>query len=83
MLGMPSQHANTSHGFRPDPQDFETASGHLELRGRTMGTYLRACVRWLAEDPDAALAAVDSRWPETKPPGWPHVAPADEAAVPE
>jgi hypothetical protein len=74
---MPSQHRHKGHGFRPDPADFEAASGHLEERDRTMGAYLRASVRWLARDPDAALAAVEADWPERLPPGWPHIAPTD------
>lgn len=75
---MPSQHAHKSHGFRPDPLDFETAERNLRDRGgRTVGAYLKACVKWCAEDPDAAIAAVEMRWPDIKPPGWPHVAPPD------
>ncbi len=81
MMGrMPSQHAHKSHGFRPDPQDFAAAEGNLKRRGgRTVGAYLKACLKWCAEDPDAAIAAVDSRWPDIKPPGWPHAAPAPAA----
>jgi len=75
MMGrMPSQHAHKSHGFRPDPEDFAAAEASLKQRGRTVGAYLKACLKWCAEDPDAAIAAVDSRWPAIKPPGWPHVA---------
>lgn len=73
MGGMPSQHAHKSHGFRPDPGDFAAAEASLKQRGRTVGAYLKACLKWCAEDPDAAIAAVDSRWPSIRPPGWPHV----------
>jgi hypothetical protein len=38
-----------------------------------VGAYLKACLKWCVEDPDAAIAAVDSRWPSIKPPDWPHV----------
>ena len=77
---MPSQHAHKSRGFRPDPQDFDAAERNLKARGgRTVGAYLKACLKWCAEDPDAAIAAVDTRWPDIKPPGWPHVAPPDLA----
>jgi hypothetical protein len=79
MACMPSQHAHKARGFRPDPEDFAAAEGNLKQRGRTVGAYLKACLKWCAEDPDAAIAAVDSRWPEIKPPGWPHVAPPDVA----
>src|SRR5580658_8582000 len=73
---MPSQHAHKSRGFRPDPQDFDTAERNLKARGgRTVGAYLKACLKWCAEDPDTAIAAVDTRWPDVKPPGWPHVTP--------
>jgi hypothetical protein len=76
MERMPSQHAHKAHGFRPDPQDFAAAEGNLKERGgRTVGAYLKACLKWCAEEPDAAIAAVDSRWPDIKPSGWPHVAP--------
>jgi len=68
---MSSQHRYPSHGFRPDPDEFAAASEHLQARGRTAGAYLRACVRWLARDPDAALAALAGDWPEPRPPGRP------------
>ena len=85
MVGMPSQHAHKSHGFRPDPGDFAAAEASLKQRGRTVGAYLKACLKWCAEDPDAAIAAVDSRWPSIRPPGWPHVtspAPGPQAPTP-
>ena len=72
MGSMSSQHRYPSHGFRPDPDEFAAASEHLEGRGQTVGAYLRACLHWLARDPDAALAATAGHWPEPRPAGRPH-----------
>lgn len=71
MGGMASQHRHKSRGFRPDPGEYEAAAEHLERRGRTPGAYLRACLRWLDADPDAALAAVGPFWPDVRPTGRP------------
>jgi hypothetical protein len=68
---MSSQHRYASHAFRPDPDEFAAASEHLERRGQTAGAYLRACIRWLARDPDAALAATADDWPAPRPAGRP------------
>jgi hypothetical protein len=57
-----------SYGFRPDPDEFAAASEHLEARGRTTDAYLHACIRWLARDPDTALAAL-ADWPRPRPAG--------------
>lgn len=67
-----------SYGFRPDPAEFAAANGHLEARGRTTDAYLHACIRWLARDPDTALAALADDWPGPRPSG----APAVRAAPP-
>ncbi len=64
-------HRHPSHGFRPDPEDFEAATAELAARGHTVGTYLRACLRWVGRDPDAALAAVAACWPGPRPTGRP------------
>jgi hypothetical protein len=42
-------------------------------RGRNIvpGAFLRACLRWLASDPDEALAALRAHWPDTRPLGRP------------
>jgi len=68
---MSSQHRYPVHGFRPDPDDYDAARAHLEARGHTIGSYLRACVHWLARDPDAALAALAPHWPGPRPVGRP------------
>ena len=70
---MPSQHRHPLHGFRPEPAEYEGARASLEARGRTVGAYLRACLRWLARDPDAALAALAGDWPGPRPTGRPAV----------
>jgi len=48
-----------------------SASEHLERRGQTADAYLHACIRWLARDPDAALAATADDWPAPRPAGCP------------
>jgi hypothetical protein len=68
---MPSQHRHRVRGFRPEPAEFESARVRLEARGHTVGAYLRACLRWLARDPDAALAALAADWPGPRPNGRP------------
>ena len=68
---MSSQHRYPVHGFRPDPGDYDAARAHLEARGHTIGSYLRACVRWVARDPDAALAALAPHSPCQRPLGRP------------
>ncbi|HEY7201858.1 MAG TPA: hypothetical protein VIC57_16680 [Candidatus Dormibacteraeota bacterium] len=77
---MPSQHRHRLRGFRPEPAEFETARNRLEARGETVGAYLRACLRWLARDPDAALAALASDWPGPRPTGRPRGDPPPPAA---
>jgi hypothetical protein len=66
-----SQHQHPAHGFRPDPDDWAAAAARLEADGRTVGTYLRACLRFIASDPDAALAALAPHWPEPRLTGRP------------
>jgi len=68
---VPSQHRHPSHGFRPDPSEFSAASAELDARSETVGAFLRACLRWLARDPDAALAALAGSWPDPRPAGRP------------
>jgi hypothetical protein len=68
---VPSQHRHPAHGFRPDPGEFAAARDRLEARGQTVGAYLRACLRWLARDPDSALTATAADWPGPRPPGRP------------
>lgn len=53
-------------GFRPDAAERAAASSQLTSRGRVMSDFLRACLRWVADDPDAALAAVGKHWPEQR-----------------
>jgi hypothetical protein len=68
---MSSQHRHPVHGFRPDPEDYDAARAHLEARGHTIGSYLRACVQWAARDSDAALAALAPHSPSPRPLGRP------------
>lgn len=75
---MASQHRNPLHGFRPDPGEFEEARARLEARGHTVGVYLRACLRWLARDPDVALATLAADWPSQRTYGRPSSSAAAE-----
>ena len=63
---MNSQHTNTQRSWRPDPGEYDTSKAHLAERGHAMTAYLRAALRWLNHDPDAALAALGPFWPDTK-----------------
>src|SRR5690348_1072531 len=47
------------------------AREHLKARSHKIGSYLRACVRWLARGSGAALATVGPRWPGPRPVGRP------------
>lgn len=60
------------------------ARERLAARGHTVGAYLRACLRWLARDPDAALAVLSADWPGPRPRGRPSgERPPSPAAEPE
>jgi hypothetical protein len=58
-------HRHPVFGFRPDPRHVAAAEEVLrdEGQGRSVGGYLEACLRWLAEDPRTALAAAAPWWP--------------------
>jgi predicted ATPase len=47
-------------GFRPPPQDVSAARQRLDQHDPqwSITAYLQACLRWLAEEPKTALAAV-------------------------
>lgn len=67
---MSSQHQFTTRTFRPAPDEFTGASANLP-EGKTMDAFLRACLRGLRDDPEAALAFVETRWPAPKKRGRP------------
>ena len=62
--GGPGPHRHPVFGFRPDPGHVAAAEEILkdEGSGRTVGGYLEACLRWLAEDSRTALAAATPWW---------------------
>lgn len=68
---VPSQHQHPVHAFRPAPGEWDPAEEILAARGVKPGTFLRACLRWLASDPGAALAALAGHWPDERPRGRP------------
>lgn len=55
---MGSQHRYPARALRLPPQLWEDAQAHARQRKLDMNTYLVACVRWLAEQPDTALQHV-------------------------
>jgi hypothetical protein len=64
MPTMANMHRRATKAFRPDVEaEYQPALALLADRGRTMNGYLRACLRWLAADPDAALLVVREHWP--------------------
>ncbi|KAA2245896.1 hypothetical protein F0L68_41160 [Solihabitans fulvus] len=68
---MTSQHGQKQRSWRPEPDEYADAKAALNARGRSMSAYLRACLRWLNSDPDAALAALSPVWPEPRLTGRP------------
>ncbi|HEX4830349.1 MAG TPA: hypothetical protein VH478_04570 [Trebonia sp.] len=68
---MPSQHRNQARAFRPEDGEWNPAEEILTARGLVPGAFLRACLRWLASDPDAALDTLEGHWPGTRPLGRP------------
>jgi hypothetical protein len=64
-------HTQRQRTFRPDPGEYAAAQAHLAARGRHVGDFLRACLRWINRDPDAALATLQPLWPDPRPPGRP------------
>ncbi|PXY16543.1 hypothetical protein [Prauserella muralis] len=68
---MSSRHAQKWRGFRPDPGEYDAAEDLLDARGKAMSEYLRACLRWLEQAPDEALATVGPHWPPPRPRGRP------------
>src|SRR5260221_8458141 len=77
MALMPGQHRYPARAIRPDPEEIKPAEARL---GRVrLGEYLRACLRWLNADPDAALAAVERHWPPERPNGRPPQAPPEDS----
>jgi hypothetical protein len=75
---MSSQHSAPARQFRPDQAEHAPAKAELEARGRNVSDYLRACLRWLQADPDAALATLAPHWPPARPYGRPHLASSGE-----
>jgi hypothetical protein len=68
---MSSQHAYTTRTYRPTRAEADAAGAVLVARGWTRGDYIRAALRWLVSDPDAALAALGHHRPPPRPVGRP------------
>lgn len=65
-------HNLRAKAFRPEPDDgYEAVMAVLRDRGKEMDACLRACVRWIHDNPDGALATLAPHWPETRPRGRP------------
>jgi hypothetical protein len=71
IAGVASQHRYPPRAFRPAPDEWGPAEEILKARGIVSGMFLRACLRWLASDPDAALALLAGHWPAPRPLGRP------------
>jgi len=81
MTLMAGQHRYPAKTIYPDPDEITAAEERLGVR--RVSSYLRACLRWLRSEPDAALAAVADYWPPERPTGRPprtpgHGLPDDE-----
>ena len=66
-------HKAKQRSWRPENDEYFGAKDLLEARGSGLTEYLRACVRWLQADPDAALAMLGEHWPEPRTRGRPRV----------
>jgi hypothetical protein len=71
---MAAQHAHPARTFHPDPLEYDYAQKLLAVRGRTVGEFLHASVRWLNSAPDTALASLAPAWPPTRFTGRPTLA---------
>lgn len=63
---MASQHKQRQGSWRPDPDEYETTKSLLSARGKNITGFMRACMRWLRHDPDAALAVLAEHWPSPR-----------------
>lgn len=72
-----STHRHDQKSWWPEPDEYAAAKDVLQNRGYNMTAYLRACVRWLDAEPDAALATLAAHWPPPRPRGRPFL--VDEA----
>lgn len=79
LIRMPSQHQNPSRAFRPAPEEWEPAEELFTSRGIVPGEFFRACLRWLASDPDKALAALAAHWPARRAMGRPRKKPEGDS----
>lgn len=70
--GMGSQHRYPARALRPPPQLWKNAQAHARQHQLDMNTYLVACVRWLAEQPDTALQHIRPFSEGLSPRGRPH-----------
>lgn len=54
-----SQHRFPNRNYRPDTElEYEPAKAAVEAAGHDMNRAVRACLRWIAKDPDVALGAL-------------------------
>lgn len=58
------QRPQPAKAFRPtDPREYDYAQQNLATRGRTIGDYLHASIRWFNQDPERALTTLAPVWP--------------------
>ncbi|WP_163572171.1 hypothetical protein [Fodinicola feengrottensis] len=75
---MPDRRVHRHQKFRPDEAEYAAAMQELRDRDRLMNDFLRASLRWVADDPEAALAALAPLWPTPRPRGRRPMSATDE-----
>ena len=66
---MADAHRGQTRTFRPDQTEYGPAQRQLDARGHDMTAFLRACLRWVDHDADAALTTLGPFWPDARPRG--------------
>lgn len=70
ILSVTDKHRLKPKAFRPDPAEWADAAAALP-DGRTMESFLRACLRRLSREPEAFAEHLAPDWPPEKPKGRP------------
>lgn len=53
-----------ARAFRPfDPREYDYAAAELADRGKVVGDFLHATLRWFNQNPEQALATLEEVWP--------------------
>lgn len=57
--------------FRPDETEYSDAQAVLKARDLQVTAFLRAALRWVADNPDEAIAVLEPVWPPPRAVGRP------------